>query len=303
VRGRARLAAAALVAVALAGCGGVQRLSYPTPAATVAPVVTTVPSLPANLAAVPETPVAGAPTSAPPMIGPGQASLNGTVIGPSGPVGGATVEADRLVGDQPATVKTTTAADGSWNLSSVLGGRYRVRAWQQPSLALTTPQIFFLAGTESHTLTLQLTAFSGPVVASAFAPANPIVGQSDNLVIQVTNPTVGSDGVVRDLPDAGVSVTLTDGPRWVVSNGNPLPTDSSGQVLFQVSCQAAGSLPLSAEVGTSTSVGLELPDCATPPTTTLAPTTTPPPSTRTTSTTCPPVSTSHRVTASPPGSC
>jgi Carboxypeptidase regulatory-like domain len=303
VRGRAWLAAAAL-AVALAACGGVQRLSYPTPAPTVTPGVTTVPTLAANLAAVPETPVAGAPTSAAPMIGPGQASLNGTVIGPNGPVGGATVEADRLVGDQVATVKTTTAADGSWNLSSVLGGRYRVRAWQQPSLALTTPQIFFLAGTESHTLTLQLTAFTGPVVASAFAPADPVVGQSDNLVIQVTNPTVGSDGVVRDLPDAGVSVTLSDGPRWVVSNGNPLPTDSSGQVLFQVSCQAAGSLPLSAEVGTSTSVGLELPDCAPPPTTTLAPTTTTPsPSTSTTSTTCPPVSTSDRVTTSPPGSC
>jgi Carboxypeptidase regulatory-like domain len=304
VRRRARLAAAALVAAALAGCGGVQRLSYPTPRPTLAPVVTTVPTLPANLAAAPETPVAGALTSAPPMIGPGQASLNGTVIGPNGPVGGATVEADRLVGDQVASVKTTTAADGSWNLSSVLGGRYRVRAWQQPSLALTTPQIFFLAGTQSHTLTLQLTAFTGPVVASAFAPADPVEGQSDNLVIQVTNPTVGSDGVVRDLPDAGVSVTLTDGPRWVVSNGNPLPTDSSGQVLFQVSCQAAGSLPLSAEVGTSTSVGLELPDCAPPPATTLASTTTTPsPSTNPTSTTCPPVSTSHRVTTSPSGSC
>ena len=199
------------------------------------------------------------------------------MIGPSGPVGGATVEADRLVGDQVATVKTTTAADGSWNLSSILGGRYRVRAWQQPSLAMTTPQIFFLAGTENHTLTLQLTAFTGPVVASAFAPANPVLGQSDNLVIQVTNPTVGPDGVVRDLPDAGVSVTLTDGPQWLVSNGNPLPTDSSGQVLFQLSCQATGTLALSAEVGTGTSVGLELPDCAPPPTTTLEPTTTTPP--------------------------
>lgn len=304
MRGRARLAAAALMAAALAGCGGVQRLSYPTPRPTVATVVTTVPTLPANLAAVPEAPVAGESTGVAPRIGPGQASLNGTVIGPSGPVGGATVEADRLVGDQVATVKTTTAADGSWNLSSILGGRYRVRAWQQPSLAMTAPQIFFLAGTENHTLTLQLTAFTGPVVASAFAPANPVLGQSDNLVIQVTNPTVGPDGVVRDLPDAGVSVTLTDGPRWLVSNGNPLPTDGSGQVLFQLSCQAAGALALSAEVGTGTSVGLELPDCAPPPTTTLAPTTTtPPPSRGTTSTTCPPVTTSHRVTTSLPGSC
>jgi hypothetical protein len=300
VKGRTRLATAALLAAAAAGCG-VQRLSFPTPPPTARTVVTTVPTRPGNLAAVPEAPVAGATASVPVGMRPGQATLNGTVIGPNGPVGGATVEADRLIGDQVGTVQTTTAADGSWNLSSILGGRYRVRAWQQPSLAMTAPQILFLGGTENHTLTLQLAAFTGPVVASAFAPANPVVGQTDNLVIQVTNPTVGSDGVVRNLPETSVTVTLTDGPKWLVSNGNPLLTDSTGQVLFQLSCQAAGSLALSAEVGTGAAVGLQLPDCSPPPTTTRAPATTrPPPAKSTTSTTCPPARTSSATTSVPP---
>jgi hypothetical protein len=287
----APLAAAALLGAGLAGCG-VQTLSYPTPPPTVRTVVTTPPTLPANLPSVAEAPVPGATTSVPPRVGPGQAALNGTVIGPSGPVAGATVEADRLVGDSVATIHTTTAADGSWSLVSIMGGRYRVRAWQQPSLAMTAPQILFLGGTETHTLTMQLTAFTGPVVASAFAPANPQVGQIDNLVIQVTNPTVGADGVVHNLPDVGISVTLTDGPEWQVYNGNPLPTDATGQVLFQVSCQAAGPLALSAQVGTGTAVNLQLPECVPAPTTTVPPPTTVPPSTSTssstTSTTCPP---------------
>ena len=43
---------------------------------------------------------------------------------------------------------------GDWNGGRYrkpgFGGRYRVRAWQQPSLAVTAPQIFYLGGTESY---------------------------------------------------------------------------------------------------------------------------------------------------------
>jgi hypothetical protein len=292
--------AAALLAGGLAGCG-VQTLSYPTPPATAHAIVTAGPTLPTNLPAVAEGAVPGATTSTLPHIGPGAATLNGTVIGPEGPVAGATVEADRLVGDQEAATQTTTAADGSWSIRSILGGRYRIRAWQQPSLALTSPQILFLGDHETDTTTVQVTAFTGPTVAAAFAPDSPVIGQIDNLVVQVTNPTVGSDGVVRNPPQVGVSVTLTDGPQWQVHNGNPLATDADGQVLFQVSCQAAGPDPVSAAVGSGVAVPLQLPDCEPPPTTTLAPSTT-------TSTTCPPASTLPRPgtttkTTLPTGTC
>lgn len=269
---------AAGFSLALAGCG-VQTLAFPNPPAVTAPPVTPGPTLPTNLPSVSEAPVPGATTTVPPRIGPGAASLNGTVLGPSGPVAGATVEADRLVGDQVASTQTTTAADGSWTINSILGGRYRVRAWQQPSLALTTPQIFFLAGTDSHSMTIQLTAFAGPDVAAAIAPSPPSVDQPANLVVQVTSPTVGPDGVVRGLPQVGASVTLTDGALWQVYNANPLTTGPDGTVLFQVGCQADGDIPLSVSVAGGSPVALQLPDCVGPPPTT---TTTPPPSTTTT---------------------
>jgi hypothetical protein len=245
---------------------------------------------------VAESGVPGSPTTVPIRIGPGAASLNGTVLGPSGPVAGATVEADRLAGGQVATAQTTTAADGSWTLSAILGGRYRVRAWQQPSLAVTSPQIFFLSGTQSMSLTIQLAAFTGPNVAAAIAPAVPVVKQTANLDIQVTDPTVGPDGVVRDLPEVGVSVTLTNGPLWQVFNGNPLTTGPDGTVLFEVGCQAAGTNPLSVAVGAGAPVALQLPACLGPPpttTTTTTTTTVPAPTT----TTC--VSTTTTLPAQP----
>jgi hypothetical protein len=290
------VAAAAGLSLTLAACG-VQTLAVPNPPAVTAPPVTAGPTLPTNLPSVTVGQVPGAaPTTIAPAIGPGGASLNGTVLGPSGPVAGATVEADRLVGSQMATTHTTTAADGSWTIGGVLGGRYRVRAWQQPSLAVTAPQILFLGGNEARSFTIQLTSFTGPNVAAAIAPDTPMVDQPANLVVQVTTPTVGSDGVVRDLPDVGVSVTLTDGPLWQVANGNPLTTGTDGTVLFEVACQADGVIPLSVAIGQGAPVGLQLPACAgaPPPTTTTTTTTTTVPAS-TTSTTCPP------ATTSPPG--
>jgi hypothetical protein len=262
---------AAAVAATLAGCG-VQSMSFPPPPAT-ARAVASGPTLPANLPKVVEPGVAGSPTTVPSQIGPGAATLNGTVLGPLGPVAGATVEADRLVGGQVSSTQTTTAADGSWTIGSVLGGRYRIRAWQQPSLAVTAPQIFFLGATDVHSTTMQLTAFTGPDVAAAIAPRVPVVGQVDNLVVQVTNPTVGADGVVRNLPAVGVSVTLTDDALWQIDNGNPLATGAHGTVLFEVTCQGGGTVPMSAAVGGAAPVPLTLPGCTEPPTTTVAPTT------------------------------
>jgi Carboxypeptidase regulatory-like domain len=308
VRAAWRAVTAAGLSLALAGCG-VETLAVPNPPAVTAPPVTPEPTLPPNLSSVDEGSVAGAvatPSSLP--IRPGGAALNGTVLGPSGPVAGATVEADRLVGDQVATTTTTTAADGSWTIGAILGGRYRVRAWQQPGLAVTTPQIFFLGGTELHSLTIQLTAFGGPNVAAGIAPGTPIVDQPANLALQVTEPTVGADGVVRNLPEVGVSVTLTDGPLWQVNNANPLTTGPDGTVLFEVQCQAAGVLPMSVAVGNGAPIPLQLPACASPPPTTTTTTTTTVPSS-TTSTTCPstttslPAGRSTPTVSSPAGPC
>lgn len=269
---RARVVGLAALALALiaSGCAaGVSTLSLPDPPSTTALAEPPVPTLPGDLASVDERPVPGAATTTVPVVGPGGATLNGTVLGPNGPVAGAVVEADRLVGDAVATAKATTGADGSWSVANVLGGRYRVRAWQSPSLAMSTPQVVFLSSTQTLSLSLQLTQFQGPAVTLAISPNPPMVGEQANLVVQVTNPTVGPDGVVRNPPVVGAAVTLVDGSEWDVFNGNPSTTDASGDVLFQVACAAPGSDPLSAQVQNQSPLSLQVPECSPPPATTL----------------------------------
>lgn len=263
------LVLASVVVLVAGGCaGGVESLSFGKPPPVKAGAGNQGPALPGNLDAVGQGRVAGATTTTTPVVGPGNASIVGTVFGPNGPVGGATVEADRLVGNQVATTTVTSAADGSFIIGSILGGRYRVRAWQSPTLALTAPQIFFLGATESHQLQLHLDAFTGPDVATSVNPSVAVIGQLVDLVVQVTNPTVDQTGVVRDQPVAGMQVTLTDGSGWSVYNGNPQSTGSNGQALFQLSCASPGDNPLSVQIGSGNPQPVSVPGCVAPTTTT-----------------------------------
>jgi len=288
-RGRARrlatIAACVTASVVATGCSaGVSRLSFPDPPArTVAPPPPP-DTLPPGLRAIEELPVAGATTTTLPAIGPGTASINGTVTGPNGPVGGATVEVDRFVGYAYATARTTTAADGTWSFRNILGGDYRIRAWQAPALSMITPDLLFLVGGQPQSATLQLTQFQGPQVQAAINPASPVVDVPANLVVQVTNPVVDANGVVTAPPVAGAAVTLVDGPDWSVANGNPQTTDGHGQATFQLQCTGTGSAPLSAQVGQDPPVKLTMPSCSPPPPTTTTSTTNP----FATTTTCPP---------------
>lgn len=284
------VAATLAVAVLTSGCStGVATLSFPNPPAvtSTAPPVSTA-TFPTGLAATTENPVDGVTTTTVPTVGPGPATLTGTVLGPAGPVGGAVVEADRLVGSAAAVARTTSAADGSWSLPDILGGRYRVRAWESPNLDLTDPQTIFLAADQPQSLTLQLTAYRKTKVSVAVNPPDPVAGQPANLVVQVLEPSVDSSGVLRYVPVSGSPVSLVDGPSWQIDTPGPVPTDRSGEALFSVTCTSPGDAPLSAQVGTGTAVALQVPQCAAPAPT-LPPVTGPPGTgPASTATTCPP---------------
>jgi len=111
-------------------------------------------------------------------------------------------------------------------------------------LDLTTPQVVFLGAAQTLSITLQLAQFKGPTVVSSTSPAQPIVGDPTNLLVQVTNPTVGVDGVLSHPPDTSVQVALTDGPGWSLDSSNPsVNTDAAGNALFQITCVDVGEDP------------------------------------------------------------
>jgi hypothetical protein len=261
--------------VLIAGCGGVQSLSFPTPPPT--PPANSTTTVAADLTGAPVDGVGGTGHTSV-ALGPGAATLSGIVLGPEGPVGGATVRLERFVGDASGTFNVTAQADGTWNLPAILGGRYRVRAWRSPDLAMTTPQIFFLAGTDNKSMTLSLARFNAGNVAAAITPNPPVVGENANLLIQLTSQTVDARGVVHAAPVPSASVQLAGSAEIVIANPNPAITSANGQAVWQIVCQAPGPESLTAIVNVTDTYALDVPPClpAPPPatTTTTAATTT-----------------------------
>jgi hypothetical protein len=192
---------------------------------------------------------------------PGQASLAGTVTAPEGLVPGAIVHIERLVGDVVLAVDVATNPDGTWKLENIKGGRYRLRAFRPPDLALTTPQVFFLNGNEKKiNINLQVAHFTGTNVSSVIAPNPPRVGQPANLAVQVTAVVVDPAGIVRATPQSNVQVDLQGGGGWQTQTSGTAFTDSGGTAFWRLTCEASGNQPLTASVN-GTGYPLNLPAC------------------------------------------
>ena len=272
VAARAALAAlAVLAALVVAACtpGSVKELPAP-------------PSLPSTTATTAPVDLSGVALAAAPgrttttvAMGPGGATITGTVVGPDGAVAGAVVHTERLAGDGTASTDVLSAADGTYALPQVLGGRYRVRAWKPApdNLANTAPAVFFLGGSESKVLNIALQRYDGTDVEAAIAPSPPIVGAPANLVAQVVTRSVANDGVVRSSPVVGIDVQLFGQGAWRLATPTPasVTTDGSGRARWQLTCTAAGAQPLSVSVAGSQTFPLDLPACEVPPPTTTAP--------------------------------
>lgn len=189
-------------------------------------------------------PVAGSTTTSEVVVGPGRSTLAGRVDGPDGPVQGAVVRLERLVGDAAAGLDVTTGPEGLWQAPDVLGGRYRVRAWRTPDLAMLEPQILFLESGRTAETALALERFRTLAVDTAIAPDPPFVGRRTNLLVRVSSQIVDDDGVVRATPRAGVTVVLATGAEWDAESPVRASTGDSGEVTFTLVCRSPGAQPL-----------------------------------------------------------
>jgi hypothetical protein len=282
--GHARRATAlVLLAGALTACSS-KYPALPKPPSTIAlPPVTTSPDYTdVNLHGV-----TGRTTSTTVPFGPGRATLNGNVSGPDGIEPNAVVHIERLVGSAVGTMDIPTNPDGTWSVPNVLGGRYRVRAWRAPDLALTDPAVFFLGATESKQVALPLTKYDGRSVAAAIAPRPAVIGQQANLVVRLVVQSVDDQGVVRGTPVVGATVQLSGSGDWRVRSENPVATDADGEAAYTVVCNTSGAQPLGVVVD-GQYYDLKLPDCSSgfvEPSTTDPSVRTTPTTRRTTSTT------------------
>ena len=252
-----------VAALTLAACGGSGTIHVKDPG----PVPNLTTTTAEDFSGVGLKGVSNRTTTSIPM-GPGQATLSGTVTGPDGPVDAATVHVERLVGNAAAATDIATLADGTWSLPSILGGRYRVRAWKTPELALTKPEIFYLQGGETKALALRVDRHTGIAMAASIAPNPPLIDESSNLYVLVADQRVDEGGIVRSVAVPNTEVDLS-GSGYQLETTNPASTDTNGVAQWRVRCTStAGSLTATVSTG---SFPLTLPACvdsgAVPPST------------------------------------
>jgi len=260
VRARLLLAVVALMA---AGCSDSAPSAAPTtttaPPTTLAAPSTTVRATTTSTTLRPTTTVTTLL-----QLGPGEASIGGTVSGPGGPVDGATVRIERFVGKLVAPTDVTTTAGGTWQLPSILGGSYRVRAFKAPELGMSKVENFFLAANERKTLDLRLPLVGGERIIAVVNPDPPRVDQPATLTIQVGIGRVDDQGRPVITPRPGVPLALAPGPGISLESIPQVVSDGSGSAAWRIRCLVEGASTVSLTVGAGVTQ-VRLPGCAPPP--------------------------------------
>ena len=263
----AAIALVLVMAVLVGSCRDPEANTLPPPSSTSSTAPTTTTSAPDySLIALPA--IEGNTTTTAP-IGKGRATLRGIVEGPEGPVPNAVIRAERLVGDAVQQLDVRAGADGTFVFDGVPGGRYRVRAFLPPSLAMGDPQIFYQADGEVRDMRLRVEEFSGIVVRDAVTPTAPVVGDGVNLAVRVSERRVGDDGIAREVPLADLQVRV-DASGWTPLDAEPIvATRSDGIAVFQFRCDRVTAVSATAVIGGSDEVfPLDVPPCSPRATTT-----------------------------------
>ena len=247
----------------VAGCGGSgdeatpETTLAPAPPPTEATTTTTPPTT--TLVTVPGNPRPVTTLSS--ALGPGSATVGGTVSGPEGPVVGATVRVERLVGDAVAATTVTTGPGGQWAVPSVNCGRYRVRAWRPPDLAVLRPTLVFVEASENRAVNLAMARYGEGNAVAEFAPEPPTADKPATLVVTVSNGAIDGEGVLHASPRQGETVQLAVTAGLLLESPDTTLTDGSGKASFTVRC-APPEPPAAAVVVGGTRKPLEVPPCA-----------------------------------------
>jgi hypothetical protein len=217
------------------------------------------------------------PRSTPPLpVYGGTSRLRGVVTGPDGPVEGATVRIERVIGDRVGAITVNSGAGGVFGADRLLGGHYRARAWQPPTLATTRAAVTFLPALEgSAELNIEVERFTGRQLQAVLDTADPTVGSQARVRALFTEQTVDDNGVVVGRGLSGAQVRLsTDGGFAIREGGATTTTNSEGIASWLVECVREGvhSVTVSTEAETTR---VTLPACGPRPTTTTTTTTEP----------------------------
>ncbi len=283
---RAFLVAMLVLALGLAACANtssralIGTTTIDATTTTTAPVKIPALAPPADFV-IPDTrnatirPVTGKVKAEPIPVRGGTSSVTGTVTGPDGGVAGATVLLERFVGIQSGSILISADGAGRFGASGLLGGRYRVRAWLQPSLAAVQSVTGFVAEGESLNLKVIVERHDALTLQVASAVGSMTVGVPAGVSALMTQQSVDANGIVLDAPVAGVSLVLVGSAGLGVEQPNPAVTNAAGRASWSVVCASPGTYVVSvSSTAPPAAAGATLPACTTAPPPTSSTTTT-----------------------------
>lgn len=169
----------------------------------------------------------------------GSAALSGIVMGPSGPVAGASVRIERHAGDGLAAADLVTDELGAYHLPAILGGRYRVRAWVGGQYTMTTSAVLFLRQGEVRALDLEIGPIDGQPQVGFTHRGDVYVGLTGSVAVSVTTRSIGADGLVdlNGIPGAVVGFSPSAN---VTANAAVVTANGAGVANFLIECHQPG---------------------------------------------------------------
>jgi len=252
-----------LVALVVGACSSPDRAAAPEvtePSTTVAST-TSVPTSSSTTIVARSSTTSTTARPAPVSVGPGDASISGTVQGPTGPVDGATVKIERFVGSVVATADVVTSGGGAWRMDSVLGGAYRIRAFKAPDVGQSNVEVFFLAATERKVVDLRLTSSGGQQILAVINPNPPRVNQPAVITVQIGAGRVDEQGRPAIIPMVGLVLQLSVGAGQALESSPQVATDATGSATWRVRCLAEGPNPVTLTIGNGVTQ-VSVPACA-----------------------------------------
>ena len=255
-------ACVALLGALGAGCSSSpEEAAPPTSAPRQRPIVAPDP-LP-DTRSVSLAPVAGSRGGFEVAVHGGDLAMGGSVVGPDGPVVGATVLLERFVGRSSGRLEVRTNAEGRWVAIDVYGGRYRIRAWRSPGLGMASSVVSFIAADAEVDLALTVDRYDGADVTGDVDDADPEVGATAVVTALATRQQVEGQGIITTVPASGRDALVTPTGPWTLTGPPEAVIDDAGRVSWTFTCAAAGPVTALVEaLGTETTVSAT---CVPPP--------------------------------------
>ena len=181
----------------------------------------------------------------------GEASIAGRVVGPEGPVEGATVRLERESDSGLGTLDVITDEEGLYEVEGLQGGRYRARAFVPSEFASASIETFFLDNISTDALGIDFLNLTKPdvfelnlqvrsqgqnILVEYVSGGNIFNGSTGLFGVSVTQQVVDPDGVIVQQPQSGFDIEI-DGTPDYASLTNVTTTNSRGLAIFTARCE------------------------------------------------------------------